>query len=452
MARIRFLGGAGTVTGSKYLIEFEDKRLLVDCGLFQGVKNLRDKNWQPFPVDAASIDAILLTHAHIDHSGYIPALKRAGFRGPVYCSSATMDLCGVLLPDSGFLQEEDARYANYKKFSKHEPALPLYTEEDARASLGLFKPVSMNQVINVFDGVTVEFKPVGHILGAASIRLNLDGTVITFTGDIGRSEDLVMKSPQILSGTDYLVVESTYGDRLHEQTDPFAFFESVINKTIKRGGIVLMPSFAVGRTQANLHILQTLKQQDRIPDLPVYLNSPMAITATEIYSRHNKEHKLSAQQCADIDENTHFVRTAEESIALNGSRYPSVILSASGMASGGRVLHHLKSLISHHQNSIVFIGFQAPGTRGDALVSGAGEVKVHGEYLPVKAEIYHSESLSAHADYQEIIDWLRKAKLSPKKVFVTHGERGASDSMRKKIQDEFSWPCCVPESGDVFEL
>ncbi|KZY44698.1 hypothetical protein A3732_11895 [Oleiphilus sp. HI0050] len=358
----------------------------------------------------------------------------------------------MLLPDAGFLQEEDARYANRKRFSKHSPALPLYTEEDANASLELFEPVSMNKEIEILKGVKVEFKPVGHILGAASIRLSALGRSITFSGDVGRSDDLVMKAPQKLSETDYLVVESTYGDRLHEDIDAFAFFEEIINKTSKRGGIVLMPSFAVGRTQINLHILQELKKQGRIPDLPIFLNSPMAITATEIYCRHNKEHKLSASQCAEIDHGTHFVRTAEESIALNGSSYPSVIISASGMASGGRVLHHLKNLLPHHQHSIVFIGFQAPGTRGDTLVSGAAEVKIHGQYYPVKAEVYHSGSLSAHGDYQEIIDWLRASKISPKQVFVTHGERSASDSMRMKIKEQLGLKACVPEPGQEFEL
>jgi len=452
MMKIRFLGGAGSVTGSKYLLSIGDKKILVDCGLYQGVKNLRSKNWQKFPVDPASISAVLLTHAHIDHSGYIPALMKAGFNGPIYSSSGTFDLCSVLLPDSGYLQEEDARYANHKRFSKHTPALPLYTEEEARKSLNLFKTISMNKAVEIVKGVTASFSPVGHILGASSIQIKAQGKTVTFSGDVGRNKDLVMKPPQVLGKTDYLIVESTYGDRLHEDTDAFTYFEEIINKTSKRGGIVLMPSFAVGRTQINLHILQTLKQQKRIPSLPIYLNSPMAITATEIYCRHHKEHKLSHEQCQQIDEGTHYIRTPEESIELNGRNYPSVILSASGMASGGRVLHHLKSLLTHHQHSIVFIGYQAPGTRGDAMVNGASEIKIHGEYYPVKADIHHNESLSAHGDYAEIIEWLAKSNISPKKVFVTHGERTAADSMRLKLKDKFSWNTCVPELGEEFEL
>lgn len=450
--KIRFLGGAGTVTGSKYLLNIDNKKILVDCGLYQGVKNLRNKNWQEFPVEPSTIDAILLTHAHIDHSGYIPALMKGGFKGPVFTSSGTLDLCAVLLPDSGYLQEEEARYANRKHFSKHSPAVPLYTEEEARKSLGLFKPVSMNKIIEIIPGVTATFTPVGHILGASAIRVTVKGKSITFSGDVGRSDDLVMKPPQTLAQTDYLVVESTYGNRLHGKLDVFEYFEKIINKTSKRGGIVLIPSFAVGRTQINLHILQILKHSHRIPNLPIFLNSPMAISATEIYCRHNKEHKLSAEQCSLIDEGTKYVRTAEQSIELNNSRHPSVIITASGMASGGRVLHHLKSLVTHPQNSIVFIGFQAPGTRGDAMVNGASEIKIHGEYYPVKAEVHHNDSLSAHGDYAEIINWLEPSNIAPKKVFVTHGERSAADAMRLKLKDKFLWDVCVPELNDEFEL
>jgi metallo-beta-lactamase family protein len=450
--KIKFLGGAGTVTGSKYLLTIEDKTILVDCGLFQGVKNLREKNWQAFPVDISTINAVVLTHAHIDHSGYIPALTKAGFKGDIYCSSATLDLCKVLLPDSGYLQEEDARYANYKKFSKHSPALPLYTEDDARKSLAYFKPININQTIEIAEGVQLIFTPVGHILGACAVKISAMGKSITFSGDVGRQNDFVMYPPKPISETDYLVVESTYGDRKHESIDALKFFEDIINSTSKRGGIVLIPSFAVGRTQINLHIIQQLKDQKRIPNLPVYLNSPMAISATEIFCKHHQEHKLSNEQCQIMDENTHYVRTPEESIALNGSRYPSVIISASGMASGGRVLHHLKSLIPHHQHSIVFIGFQAPGTRGDALINGASEIKIHGKYYPVKAEIHHSGSLSAHGDYSEIIAWLEQSDIHPKQVFVTHGERAAADSMRVKLKDKFNWETCVPDVGDEIEL
>lgn len=450
--KLKFLGGAGTVTGSKYLLTTDNYKILIDCGLFQGVKNLREKNWQAFPEDITTIDAVILSHAHIDHSGYIPALIKAGYTGKIFCSAATLDLCKVLLPDSGYLQEEDARYANYKKFSKHQPALPLYTEDDARKSLGQFETINFNQTFEPLKGIRVTLNPVGHILGACSIRVEADGKSIIFSGDVGRQNDLVMYPPKPLKDADYLVVESTYGDRRHEEIDAFQFFEDIINTTSKRGGIVLIPSFAVGRTQINLHIIQQLKDQKRIPDLPVHLNSPMAISATEIFCKHHEEHRLSDQECQVIDQNTHYVKTPEESIELNGSKFPSVIISASGMASGGRVLHHLKTLLPHHQHSIVFIGFQAPGTRGDALINGASEIKIHGQYYPVKAQIHHSGSLSAHADYLEIISWLKQSTIQPKRVFVTHGERTASDAMRVHLKETFGWRTCVPDAGEEVEL
>ncbi len=450
--KLRFLGGAGTVTGSKYLLSTSSKRIMVDCGLFQGVKNLREKNWKAFPVDPATIDCILLTHAHIDHSGYIPVLLKHGFRGHIYCTSGTLDLCKVLLPDSGYLQEEDARYANRKKFSKHKPALPLYTEEEARLSLKYFRTIELEEELDLGNGIKAVFNPVGHILGAASVRIEAEGKSITFSGDVGRMKDIVMYPPKPLESADTLVLESTYGDRLHGDLDPFSFFEEIINKTAKRGGVVLIPSFAVGRTQINLHILQELKAQQRIPDLPIFLNSPMAIKATEIYCRYHKEHRLTNEECERIDRGTHYVRTAEESIELNSKPFPSIIISASGMASGGRVLHHLKTLAPNHRNSIVFIGFQAPGTRGEAMINGAEQIKIHGAYYPVRAEVYHGDSLSAHGDYAELIAWLKQGSVQPGRVFITHGERNASDCMRRHLKDSFGWDAEVPEPGDEFDL
>ncbi|UZE95146.1 MBL fold metallo-hydrolase RNA specificity domain-containing protein [Alkalimarinus alittae] len=449
---IKFLGGAGTVTGSKYLITHENQRVLVDCGLYQGVKKLRLRNRGGFPIDPKTINAVILTHAHIDHSGYVPALRKNGFKGPVYCTKGTYDLCKILLPDSGYLQEEDARYANKKKFSRHSPALPLYTEKDAIESLKLFKPVQYHKPLDVANQITATFTPVGHILGSAAVQISAGGKTITFSGDVGRTEDLVMRPPEPLSETDYLVVESTYGNRRHDETDPFEFFKNIINKTMERGGIVLLPSFAVGRAQTILYIIQLLKERNEIPDVPVYLNSPMAITATEIYCNHHKEHRLTAEECEKIDKDTHFVRTPEESIELNNRKYPSIIISASGMASGGWVLHHLKALLPNHRNSVVFVGFQAPGTRGDAMVNGAEQVKIHGAYHPVRAEVSQIDSLSAHGDYVEILDWLDQSNINPKQVFVTHGEPVASDSMRLKLEEKFGWKVEVPDYGEEFNL
>lgn len=456
--KLSFLGAVGTVTGSRYLLQDSRKgegkpfRMLVDCGLFQGVKNLRQRNWARFPVAARSIHAVALTHAHIDHSGYLPALVKQGFRGPIYCTPATYELCRVLLPDAGFLQEEDARYANRKKFSRHAVAKPLFTEADAWKALDYFEPVHYHESLTLNQDWQLAFQPAGHILGSSSILVRTPDTSIAFSGDVGRQDDLLMRAPEPLPAADYLVMESTYGDRLHQPVDAFTFLADIINTTIERGGIVLIPSFAVGRAQSLLYVIQELKRLNRIPSIPIYLNSPMAITATEIFCKHHKEHKLSQQDCYQLDADTHYVRTAEQSIELVNSRYPSVIISASGMASGGRVLHHLKSLAPNHKNSIVFAGFQAPGTRGDAMVSGADSIKIHGDYYPVRASVYNLESLSAHGDYQELLDWLGQSPIKPRQVFVTHGEAVAADSMRKKIKERFGWQARVPEPFETIDL
>lgn len=449
---LQFLGGAGTVTGSKHLLTLGSKRILVDCGLFQGIKNLRMRNRKTFPVDPQSIDAVVLTHAHIDHSGYIPALIKHGFRGKVICTKATEELCQILLPDSGYLQEEDAYHANKHGYSKHQPAEALYTEDDAKRALKRFESFHYHEDIVPFEGITIRFSPVGHILGSAAASITYQNKTIVFSGDVGRQNDCVMRKPEPLPKADYLVVESTYGNRNHDATDPKRFLSEIINRTAEKGGIVLMPSFAVGRAQTILHIIQQLKAEFKIPDLPVYLNSPMAITATEIYCRHNKEHKLTPEDCTTLDKGTHFVRTAEESKQLNNRKFPCIIISASGMASGGRILHHLKKLVTNSQNSIVFLGFQAPGTRGDAMINGAENIKIHGNYLPVKASVHCLDSLSAHGDYNDILHWLEASNIQPRKVFVVHGEPSASDAMRLHLQDKFQWDVTAPELNDVYTL
>lgn len=447
--QVQFIGATGTVTGSKYLVKYDRYKILIDCGLFQGIKNVRRRNWSELPFEASAIDAVLLTHAHIDHSGYLPALMKRGFHGPIYCSVATKALCKVLLPDAGYLQEEDARYANYKRFSKHEPAEPLYTEEDARKVLKQIKDVAADEILSLPGGMTAQLIPVGHILGASAIRLEYQGKSITFSGDVGRENDLIQYPPQPLPATDYLVLESTYGDRLHEQVDAEQAIADVINKTMSRGGIVLMPAFAVGRAQLALHIIERLKHQHRIPDVPIYLNSPMAIRATELFYNFHDLHKLTEDDCHRIDEMTHYVKTVEESIALNQRKYPAVIISASGMASGGRVLHHLKTLLGDHKNSILFLGYQAAGTRGDSLTHGATSVKIHGQYVGVKAEVHNLDALSSHADYAEMTRWLEKMPSKPKQVFITHGEASASDCFRRHLKDRFGWQVDVPEYLDV---
>lgn len=452
--KLRFLGGTGTVTGSRYLLSDDNHRMLVDCGMYQGVKTLRRRNWAKFPVDPSTIDAVVLTHAHIDHSGYLPALVKNGFKGKIYCTKATHELCKVLLPDAGFLQEEDAKYAFRKKFSKHENPEPLFTEKDAWEALKHFESLHFHEKFEPVKGFEVHFTPAGHILGSSCVHVTHKSSsrTVVFSGDVGRQDDIIMRPPEPISHADVLVCESTYGDRTHGETDPEKDLEQIITKTAGRGGIVLMPAFAVGRAQMLLYVVHKLMGQGRIPKLPVYLNSPMAIKATEIFCKHHKEHKLNGAQCELIDDKTQFVRTVEESIELDAARYPCIIISASGMASGGRVLHHLKTLLPNPRNSVVFAGFQAPGTRGDALVNGAESVKIHGEYWPVKAEIHNLDSMSAHGDYQEILQWLEQGNLKPEKVYVTHGEAVASDTMRKRITEKFGWNAEVPDLFEEVEI
>ncbi|KAA1174661.1 MBL fold metallo-hydrolase [Marinobacter salinexigens] len=445
--KLTFLGGTGTVTGSRYLLSNQKHRLLIDCGMYQGVKTLRRRNWAKFPVEPSSIEAVVLTHAHIDHSGYLPALVKNGFKGKIYCTKATHELCRVLLPDAGFLQEEDAKYASRKKFSKHANPEPLFTEKDAWEALKHFESLHYHETFEPVHGFEVSFTPAGHILGSSCVHVSekSSGRTVVFSGDVGRQSDIIMRNPEPIDHADVLVCESTYGDRAHGESDPEGELEKIITDTAGRGGIVLIPAFAVGRAQMLLYVVHKLMADGRIPKMPVFLNSPMAIKATEIFCKHHKEHRLSRADCNLIDEKTEFVRTVDESIELGAVRYPCIIISASGMASGGRVLHHLKALLPNPRNSVVFAGFQAPGTRGDALVHGVDSVKIHGEYWPVKAEVHNLDSMSAHGDYREILAWLEQGKLKPGKVYVTHGEPVASDVMRHRITEKFGWDAEVPE-------
>ena len=370
-SHLSFLGGAGTVTGSRYLVEAAGRRILVDCGLFQGLKQLRLRNWDPFPVEPARIHAVILTHAHLDHAGYLPLLARNGFNGPVFCTKATESLCGVLLPDSGFLQERDAEYANRQGFSKHKPALPLYTEADARACLDLLRPQKFDAPFEIAAGIGACFRMAGHILGAAIVELTLRGTKIVFSGDLGRPNSPTMLDPAAVDRADIVLVESTYGNRMHEPRDPEDALAEIVTRTASRGGTVLVPTFAVGRSQTLLYHLDRLKRSKRIPDLPVFLDSPMAIDATEILVDHVGEHRLSAAVVRSMCAAARFVRDGDESQRLNGDAMPKIILAASGMATGGRVLHHLKALAPDPRNTILFSGFQAAGTRGAAMLAGA---------------------------------------------------------------------------------
>jgi metallo-beta-lactamase family protein len=449
---LSFLGGAGTVTGSKYLVEHAGRSLLVDCGLFQGFKSLRLKNWAPFPVAPDKVDAVVLTHAHLDHSGYLPLLTKRGFRGPVFCSQATSDLAAILLPDAGHLQEKDADFANRHGFSKHKPALPLFTEADARASLKQLKPITFDKDFNLKHGATVHLRRTGHIIGAASVGLSWGDSTIVFSGDLGRYNDPTMVDPVPIDRADYLLVESTYGNRAHQPGDPAEALASIIEATVARGGTVVIPAFAVGRTQSLLFLLQQLKARKRLSNVPIFLDSPMAIDASELFCRDTADHKLSPAVCRTMCQIAQYVRSVEDSKALTANPMPKVIISASGMATGGRVLHHLKHYAPDPRNTILFAGFQAGGTRGAAMVAGADSIKIHGGYVPVRAEVRNLDMLSAHADTNEIMRWLRGFRAPPRMTFIVHGEAKASDALRQRIEEELHWPCLVPDHGQTVAL
>jgi metallo-beta-lactamase family protein len=452
VVKLTFLGATETVTGSRYLVEQDGKRLLVECGLFQGPKKLRERNWRPIPVNGSSIDAVVLTHAHIDHTGYLPRLCNAGFTGRVYCTPGTRDLLRILLPDAGHLQEEEARYANRRGYSKHDPALPLYTRADAERSLEQLVPIRTHASFEPVPGVVASFTPVGHIIGASSVALAAGGTTLTFSGDVGRPADPIMKAPEPLGATDYLVVESTYGDRLHPDERVSDLLARIVIETVERRGMVIVPAFAVGRAQHLLHLLAELRAANRIPDVPVFLDSPMAIDATELFLRHAGEHKLTPAECAAMGRLPFYARTPDDSKAIDQRTEPAIVVSASGMATGGRVLHHLQRFLPDERTTVILVGFQAAGTRGRALVDHAEELKLLGGYVPVRARIVQIEGLSAHADYREMIDWLRTSKLVPKRVFVTHGEPSATDAFRRRLHEAFGWTVVDPDFGSSFEL
>lgn len=451
--RIQFLGATGTVTGSKYLVTLGRTKILVDCGLFQGFKQLRLRNWADLPVAPSAIDAVVLTHAHLDHSGYIPLLVKNGFRGKVYCSEATYELCRILLPDSGRLLEEEAGYANKHGFSKHHPALPLYTEQDAEYCLKYFSPVKFGVRFPVAGRLHAQMARAGHILGAAMVTIDDGDTTLAFTGDLGRPDDVLMAPPTQLERADYLVVESTYGNRRHDRTDPMVLLGKTIQETVNRGGVVIMPAFAVGRAQVVQYYMHLLKQAGTISAvLPVYLNSPMAADVTGLYRTYRQDHRLNDEECRAMCHAAKIVNSVDESKALNLKRMPMVIIAASGMATGGRVLHHLKAFASDPRNTILFTGFQAGGTRGASIVGGADAVKIHGEYVPIRAQVAQLENLSAHADGDQVLDWLSHFREPPRRTFVTHGEPDAADTLRRRIEETLKWSCTVPEYLETVEL
>jgi metallo-beta-lactamase family protein len=448
---ITFLGAANTVTGSKYLVQHGDERLLVDCGLFQGYKQLRLRNRTPLPFVPSQVNAVVLTHAHLDHSGYLPLLAKEGFGGHIYASTGTRDLCKILLPDSGHIQEEDALFANRKGFSKHDPALPLYTRQDAMDCLPLIKAVVPGKIHQPIPGWKMTLSNAGHILGACSVLLEVAGRRILFSGDLGRPDDTLMNPPDAPPTADTVLIESTYGNRTHPPENLLAELGPALQRLAARGGVAVVPVFAVGRAQALLHAIAQLKEQGTIPHgLPIFLDSPMAVHTTHLFENHPGEHRLSAHGVRALTRCATMINSTDESKALAARHGPMVILSASGMATGGRVLHHIAHHAGKHQNMIILTGYQAPGTRGERLASGDKNIRIHGRDVEVQAEIVQLQSASAHADAGQLVDWLRAMPEAPNQVYIVHGEIDAADALRARIESDLGWRAMVPEHGSTW--
>ena len=466
MASIAFWGAVGTVTGSKYLIETARANVLIDCGIFQGLKELRERNWQDPPFDVHSLKAVLITHAHIDHTGYLPRLVKHGFRGPVYCSRGTADLLRILLPDSARLQEEEADFRNRHKLTKHKPALPLYTEEDARAALKLIEPISNSgETIKVASRVAAEFRTAGHILGSSTVLVRLENSAssagearVLFSGDLGRYDQPIIHDPNPPHACDYLLIESTYGDRAHDPEAPKETLARIINDAARSNGPILIPAFAVGRTQEILYLIRELEDEQRIPVLPVCVDSPMAAAATTAYGARKEEH--DEDYAAVLAKARHPLRTRammtcssrQESKHLNDATGPRIVISASGMMTGGRVLHHALRMVPDPKATIAFVGYQAAGTPGRRILEREREVKILGQWIPVRCNVEKIGGFSAHADWQEVLRWLKDLPAPPRRTFVTHGEIGSANAMAERIQERFGWVVEVPKYGDRFEL
>lgn len=450
--RLSFLGATGTVTGSRYLLQRGARRILVDCGLYQGLKALRLRNWEAFPIAPAKIQSVLLTHAHLDHSGYLPKLKRDGFDGDIITTAATRDLVDILLRDSASIMEDEAEHANQGGWSKHKPSKPLYTVEDAEAIYRHIRTAHWQEPVKLGKDITATFYRAGHILGAASILVKMGGARILFSGDLGRENDPILPDPEVVPEADYVVMESTYGNRLHDSIVPLDQLAEILDRVYRRGGSVLIPAFAVGRVQTLIWYLSQLKSQGRMPPFPVWVDSPMASKVTSLYQSHCPDHKLSSEACRHVFDIAQITSSRDESMALQSSKKQRLILSASGMATGGRVLFHLENMLDDARNLILFSGFQAAGTRGADLVAGTKQIKFHGRYLPVQAEVMGLHSQSAHADQAGLVKWLGRMKTPPKRVFLTHGEPQAADTLRRHINDTLGWPVHIPEYREEVEL
>jgi metallo-beta-lactamase family protein len=450
--KIQFLGGTGTVTGSKTLLEHNELRILIDCGMFQGLKALRELNWEPLAVEPSTIDFVLLTHGHLDHCGWLPKLINDGFIGKIFCTRPTKQISQLILLDSAKIQEEEASKANKEHFSKHNPAEPLYTVAEAEKVLPYFRVVEKELEVKLSEDCYFRFFQAGHILGACSISLHMDGKEFVFSGDIGQDDDLLMFPPERPKTGDYIFLESTYGNRLHPNNDVFWDLERLINETVSKGGNVIIPSFAVERAQVLMYLLWQLKKQNRIPDIPYIIDTPMGIRVLDVFTENHKWHKLTPNECEEMCRMFTMISDFEDTINAIYDKQPKVVIAASGMITGGRVLSYLERYIDQPENTVMLVGYQAEGTRGRKLLEGAKEIKFYGKYYPVKAKVVLVEGLSAHGDQNDLLNWLRDLQQKPKKIFLVHGENEAADSLRLEITEEFGYDCSVPLLGQTVVL
>lgn len=450
--QIHFLGASETVTGSKYLIDTGEIKILVDCGLFQGIKKLRLMNWDYLSVRANEIDIVLLTHGHLDHTGYLPRLVKNGFNGAILGTSPTLDIAEIILKDSGKIQEEDAERANKEGFSSHSPAEPLYTLKDAEKAISHFSGAEAGEWISLYDGIKVRFQYNGHIIGATFIELDIHGKRFVFSGDIGRKEDLLMRSPKKPTKADVLFIESTYGDRLHPEEDLEEDLKKIINDTVEKGGTLIIPSFAVERAQTLMYLLWQLRLKKEIPDILMVMDSPMGANVLNVFHKHHEWHKLSLAECTAMCNAFLIVEDFRETWEIIDLKKPKIIIAGSGMITGGRVLTYLQQYIDRPETTVLLAGYQAEGTRGRQLLEGAAELKIYGKYYPVKAAIRNIHSLSAHADQSELIDWLSDIEKAPEKIFIVHGEPQAADALRVKIKDTYGWTAQIPELYTIEHL
>ncbi|MFS4459102.1 MBL fold metallo-hydrolase RNA specificity domain-containing protein [Bdellovibrio sp. HCB2-146] len=447
-----FLGAAGTVTGSKFLVRTKKLQILVDCGMFQGLKEFRLMNWEPLPIKPANIDAVVLTHAHLDHSGYLPRLIKQGFKGPIFATAATVEVTKIVLEDAAKIQEEEANFANKHGYSKHKPALPLYDSADVEKTLPQFIGLDLQSDFE-FEDVIFRFEKAGHILGAASVLIKNEGSRVLFSGDIGRPNDPLMPVPEAPVLSDAIVMESTYGDRVHKNESTSELLRDLVLEAFNKKSILLIPAFAIGRAQNLMYELVTLRKNREIPkEIPIYLNTPMGQKITALYKQHSDSLKISADEMQSILEEINFVETSQDSKALNERQGPMVIIAASGMLTGGRVLYHLESFGGDPKNIILLAGFQGAGTRGWALANGCTELKVHGQYIPIKAKVVQSDAFSAHADQKELLAWLAQAAQKPQQVFLVHGEPSASAELANRIRDHLGIPVTVPKLNQTILL